>query len=414
MPDFLAPGVSIEETGRGPRAIVGVGTSTAAFVGPTRAGPLLEADGGERPAPLTGFADFEQQFGSDEDLDLGGAAPVTHHLAHAVRAYFDNGGTRLYVVRAQGSDATLPVGREGPMLRAADYARALQVLATLDDVSTVAAPGLWHLTVDAAEARLAAQALITHAEQPGLYRFAVLDAPLGATSAELRDLREAFDSRFAALYAPGVVVARPAARPPARPLARPGRRLPATRTLTAAGFVCGIFARVDRERGVFKAPANETVQGALRVERAIGAAEQAVLNPLGINVLRTLQGRGLRVWGARTMSSDPEWKYVNVRRYLSYLAASIDRGTQWAVFEPNDEPLWDAVRRAVANFLLEAWRGGALQGSKPEEAFFVRCDRTTMTRDDLDHGRLVCLVGVAVVKPAEFIVFRVGQRTAAA
>ena len=161
-----------------------------------------------------------------------------------------------------------------------------------------------------------------------------------------------------------------------------------------------------------KAPANEVVRGALRFEPSVNFGQQELLNPIGVNCLRLLNGRGLRVWGARTISSDPEWKYLNVRRYFNYLGASIDRGTQWAVFEPNGELLWANVRGTIGDFLYNEWRNGALLGTKPEEAFFVRCDRTTMTQNDLDNGRLICLIGVAVVKPAEFVIFRIGQKTA--
>jgi phage tail sheath protein FI len=141
-------------------------------------------------------------------------------------------------------------------------------------------------------------------------------------------------------------------------------------------------------------------------------ARQAVLNPEGINALRFFPGRSNRVWGARTMSSDPEWKYVNVRRLFIYLEHSIDKSTQWAVFEPNNEALWANIRQTVSDFLLTTWLTGALMGTKPEEAFFVRCDRTTMTQNDLDNGRLICLIGVAPTYPAEFVIFRIGQWTA--
>jgi hypothetical protein len=154
------------------------------------------------------------------------------------------------------------------------------------------------------------------------------------------------------------------------------------------------------------------VRGALRFETDINFAQQEVLNPLGVNCLRYFPGRGYRVWGGRTASSDPEWKYVNVRRYFIYLEASIDQGTQWAVFEPNGEALWANVRETVTAFLYNEWISGALLGSTPQEAFFVRCDRSTMTQADLDNGRLICLVGVAALKPAEFVIFRIGQKTA--
>jgi phage tail sheath protein FI len=141
-------------------------------------------------------------------------------------------------------------------------------------------------------------------------------------------------------------------------------------------------------------------------------AQQELLNPEGVNALRWFEGRGFRVWGARTISSNPEWKYVNLRRYFAYLERSIEQGTQWVVFEPNDEALWATVRRTVEDFLYVEWTSGRLLGQKPEQAFFVRCDRSTMTQHDLDSGRLVCLVGVAPMRPAEFVIFRIGQHTA--
>jgi hypothetical protein len=154
------------------------------------------------------------------------------------------------------------------------------------------------------------------------------------------------------------------------------------------------------------------VRGVTKLEANINDADQAVLNQEGINAIRDFHERGVLVWGARTMSPDPEWKYVNVRRLMIYLEHSIDKGTQWAVFEPNDDRLWANIRRSVENFLINEWRAGALLGNTPEEAYFVRCDRTTMTQDDLDDGRLVCVVGVAPVRPAEFVIFRIGQWTA--
>jgi phage tail sheath protein FI len=187
---------------------------------------------------------------------------------------------------------------------------------------------------------------------------------------------------------------------------------PAELLLPPSGFVCGVYARTDVERGVWKAPANETVRGALRFEVDVNHAQQELLNPAGVNCLRAMPGRGLRVWGARTASSDPEWKYVNVRRYFNYLGRSIDRGTQWAVFEPNGERLWANVRETIASFLYNEWVSGALLGARPDEAFFVRCDRSTMTQNDIDNGRLICLIGVAAIKPAEFVIFRIGQKTA--
>jgi hypothetical protein len=176
--------------------------------------------------------------------------------------------------------------------------------------------------------------------------------------------------------------------------------------------VAGIYARNDIERAVFKAPANEVVTGAIGFEKLINRAQQEVLNPLAVNCFRFFEGRGYRLWGARTATSDPEWKYVNLRRYFAYLEHSIDKGTQWAVFEPNGERLWANVQRTISDFLFNEFQNGALLGSKPEEAYFVRCDRSTMTQNDLDNGRLVCKIGVAALRPAEFVIFRIGQWTA--
>jgi phage tail sheath protein FI len=172
-----------------------------------------------------------------------------------------------------------------------------------------------------------------------------------------------------------------------------------------------VYARTDTERGVFKAPANEVLRGVLDLEYDINDGMQDDLNPKGVNVIRRFPGRGIRVWGARTITSNALWKYVNVRRLFIFIEQSIDRGTQWAVFEPNSEPTWMAVRTSITNFLRTVWRNGALMGTTQDEAFFVRCDRTTMTQDDFDNGRLICLIGVAPVKPAEFVIFRISQKT---
>lgn len=297
-------------------------------------------------------------------------------------------------------------GSDGSATGVGAYRDGFGLLVGLEDVSIVAAPGYSSRYDPAAMAGYQGiqDALLTHVADPRRYRMAVLDAPPAATATEMRTLRGLVDSTRGALYYPWVIVA--------NPLATPSRNLPAEIALPPSGFVCGIYARNDVERGVHKAPANEVVRGALRFEPSVNFGQQELLNPIGVNCLRALSGRGLRVWGARTISSDPEWKYLNVRRYFNYLGASIDRGTQWAVFEPNGEMLWANVRGTISDFLYNEWRNGALLGSKPEEAFFVRCDRTTMTQNDLDNGRLICLIGVAVVKPAEFVIFRIGQKTA--
>ena len=597
MPEYLAPGVYVEETSFRSKSIEGVSTSTTAFIGPTLKGPVMPRNASERwnatPELLTSFSDFERIYGGYESLTFGSTTTV-NYLAHAVQAYFNNGGARLYVGRlykgalthaasavvaqviagatgeirlrarfpgsyfnsvtvsvqplftptsaaalpnlpadtvlrvvdaAQASftaaqfvkdgvtwkkrataadpltdsvaadftgnklfqivsavvtvghkngdtlwtdtvsfvrtapdfigseladvqskrstDLTLPValsfgtaaalttadaldklargllgnfvaadapaptrvplgtvaGTDGDAPDGTEATVALNYLLGMEDISIVGAPGLSHIAS-------VQGALIAHADKRRSYRIAVLDAAPNQLVSEVRTARGLIDSTHAALYYPWVVVT--------NPLASPRNTEPAEITVPPSGFVAGIYARTDVERGVWKSPANEVVRGALRFEREVSFPEQEVLNPIGVNCLRTLPGRGLRVWGARTASSDPEWKYVSVRRYFNYLEASIDRSTQWAVFEPNGERLWDNVRNSVADFLFNEWKQGALLGLKPDEAFFVRCDRTTMNQNDLDNGRLVCLIGVAVVKPAEFVVFRIGQKTAEA
>jgi len=282
-------------------------------------------------------------------------------------------------------------------------ATGLAALGEVDDIAIVALPdGGAYDDVDSSVA--AGNALIAHAE--GLrYRFAVIDPPFNSSMTQVRNFRGQFDSTYAAIYHPWLEILDPTQRtaqgaPPAR------------LQLPPSGFVTGIYARTDIARGVFKAPANEELLGLVKLENNINKARQDVLNPEGINALRFFEGRGNRVWGARTASSDPEWMYVNVRRLFIYLEHSIDKGTQWAVFEPNNERLWANIRNTIEDFLLVTWKTGALMGTKPEEAFFVRCDRTTMTQNDLDNGRLICLIGVAPTKPAEFVIFRIGQWTA--
>lgn len=281
-----------------------------------------------------------------------------------------------------------------------DYKTGFKIFEDLEDISIVAAPGATYDYEDGnykPTALAIIDQLIIHAAQMR-YRIAVLDSGNGQTIAQVRDLRGKLDSTYAALYYPWVLTLDPN-----------------TNTqiyLPPSGFVAGIYARNDTNRGVYKAPANEVVNLAQGFEQMLNKSQQGVLNPVGINCFRSFEDRGYRLWGARTISSDAEWKYVNLRRYFAYLEHSIDKGTQWAVFEPNGEALWANVRSTIADFLLNEWQMGALLGDKPEKAYFVRCDRSTMTQNDLDNGRLVCLVGVAPLRPAEFVIFRIGQWTA--
>jgi uncharacterized protein len=282
-------------------------------------------------------------------------------------------------------------------------ATGLEALGEIDDIAIVALPdGGAYDDVDLCGA--AGDALIAHAESLR-YRFAVIDPPFNSSLTQVRNFRGRFDSTRAAVYHPWLEILDPTQRtaqgaPPARLVLPP------------SGAVCGIYGRTDVTRGVFKAPANEPVLGLVKLENNINKVRQDVLNPEGINALRYFEGRGNRVWGARTVSSDPEWMYINVRRLFIYLEHSIDKGTQWAVFEPNNQRLWANIRHTIEDFLRVTWKTGALMGTKPEEAYFVRCDRTTMTQNDLDNGRLIVLIGVAPTKPAEFVIFRIGQWTA--
>jgi uncharacterized protein len=281
-------------------------------------------------------------------------------------------------------------------------ATGLEALGELDDIAIVALPdgGAYD---DEVNSLAAADRLIGHAERLR-YRIAVVDGRQNSSMTEIRRFRGQFDSKYAALYHPWIEILDPTQR---AAQGAPPRRL----LLPPSGFVCGIYARSDIQRGVHKAPANEVVLGLTRFEININKSRQDVLNPGGINALRFFEGRGNRVWGARTLSSDPEWKYVNVRRLFIFMEHSIDKSTQWAVFEPNNDRLWRNIRQTIEDFLLTLWSEGALIGEKPEKAYFVHCDRTTMTQNDLDNGRLIALIGVAPTKPAEFVIFRIGQWT---
>jgi phage tail sheath protein FI len=306
-----------------------------------------------------------------------------------------------------GNDGSLPIPQVYDGDDSSQEKTGLKTFEDVEEISIVAAPGSSKKspsltnTENSNRTSQIVQSLLTHCQVRMRYRVAVLDAPDDQVVSEVQDFRGKFDSTHAALYYPWITVL--------DPLDPDGRR---EIELPPSGFVAGIYARTDVLHGVFKAPANEVVLGAIGFETLLNKAQQDVLNPLGINCFRFFEGRGFRLWGARTISSDPEWKYISVRRYFAYLEHSIDRGTQWAVFENNNDTLWANVRRTIEDFLLNEWRNGALLGLKPEQAFFVRCDRSTMTQNDLDNGRLVCLIGVAVVKPAEFVIFRIGQFTA--
>ncbi|MCP3137368.1 phage tail sheath family protein [Pyxidicoccus xibeiensis] len=306
----------------------------------------------------------------------------------------------LEVLLKGGSDGVRPTADEykGQQIVNTTRKTGLVQFEDLEDISIVAAPGstFGYENGYGNDAASIINLLISHAQRMK-YRIAVLDSGNGQTLSQVRALRAKIDSSHAALYYPWVKVLDPVTRQPI--------------FLPPSGFVAGIYARNDVNRAVYKAPANEVVNLALGFEFSLSKAQQEVLNPEGINAFRFFEGRGNRLWGARTTSSDPEWKYVNLRRYFAYLERSIDKGTQWAVFEPNGEQLWANVRRTIEDFMLNEWQAGALLGDKPEKAYFVKCDRSTMSQNDLDNGRLVCLIGVAPLRPAEFVIFRIGQWT---
>ncbi|WP_030228787.1 phage tail sheath family protein [Streptomyces sp. NRRL WC-3626] len=274
-------------------------------------------------------------------------------------------------------------------------------LETIDEITMVAVPDLMGAyqrgDIDAEGVRTVQLAVISHCEQMG-DRVAVLDSPPGLSAQQVRTWRNdeaGYDSRYATLYYPWVRVFDPAL----------GRNT----TVPPSGHVAGVWARSDAERGVHKAPANEVIRGAVDLELRLSKGEQDLLNPIGVNCVRAFPGRGIRIWGARTLSSDPAWRYLNVRRLFNYLEESILLGTQWVVFEPNDDRLWSSIRRNVTAFLQEEWRRGALFGRTADEAFYVKCDRDNNPQESIDQGRVVCEIGVAPVKPAEFVVFRLAQ-----
>jgi phage tail sheath protein FI len=498
MPNYLSPGVYVEEVSSGSKPIEGVGTAVAAFVGFAEKGPVNE------PTQVTNWTQFTQNFG---DFIEGS------YLAHAVYGYFLNGGGSAFVVRvgANGSDADrvaraeLPSGEDG---KAPFAARALETGAAGDDLSVEVAdpsePGedtfkliirkAGHIeeTFDNVTLKKGAQnvftkvkaeskliqleelvktgavvpakgqvplkgggapteiqvsandyvgssadrtgfagleavdeitmlsvpdamaayqqgmldeeglkavqlAMIAHCELMG-DRVAILDAPPGLNAQAVRTWRvdkAGYDSKYATLYWPWIKVMDPLA----------GR----ASFMPPSGHMAGIWARSDDTRGVHKAPANEVVRGAISLETQITKGEHDSLNPVNVNCIRSFPGQGIRVWGARTLSSDPEWRYLNVRRLFNFVEESILQGTNWVVFEPNDPKLWDSVKRTVTMFLRRVWRDGALFGKTPAEAFYVKCDEENNPAENRDAGILTVEIGISPVKPAEFVVFRISQ-----
>lgn len=408
LPAFGPPG-TVGQFGFDPRA-VGTGISTVLTANPPTRGLALTV-----PIALEGVGDL-----TAADADAVPIAIATALFGDTILATSSDPTTgiedRQAVVALEGGDdGDAPgVGEyDGDPLTFTDYQdnpvalpfNGLLAFESIDDISIVAAPGAsaaWLGTSGAASAVIPiAQAIngsiTSHCERMQ-YRVAALDTPARFLPDDALDFRNLRSSTHAALYYPWITISHPV----------DDSRV----DVPPAAHMTGIWARSDNDRGVIKAPANEVVRSALDFETRLNKPQQELLNPQGVNCLRFFPGPGFLVWGARTVSDDPEWKYLSIRRYFNYLEKSIDEGTQWAVFEINGPALWDAVRHTVEGFLLNEWRSGALLGAKPEQGFFVRCDASTMTADDLDQGRLICIIGVAAAKPAEFVIFRISQMTA--
>jgi uncharacterized protein len=390
---YHTPGVYVEEVPSGLHTITAVGTQTAAFLGkfPLASAPTVT------PTAINNWTEFQSQF---IDPIEGDKAPNV--LATAVWAFFLNGGSRCFVVNT-GDDTSLVA--------------ALAALEAYDEVAIVAAPGFSDVA--------AHKALLAHCENLK-DRVAILDPPAEVDDINLLTQAETTDSGggkkktdpdapapgglwpgpsdkgFGAFYYPWVKMMD--AIVPAQEVDVP-----------PSGPVAGIWARSDGTRGVHKAPANELITGATGMTAPVTRGDNGVLNDAGVNCIRSFAREGIRVWGARTVA-DPssEWRYLNVRRLFNMIEESIAEGTSWIVFEPNTPTLWKHIRRDVGAFLTSVWRDGGLMGTTPEQAFFVKCDEETNTQDDIDAGRLIAVIGIAPVKPAEFIVFRISQSTAGA
>lgn len=369
------PGTYIVEVAGSPPPIEGVATSVTAFLGGADTGPVDE------PVPIEALADFEQVFGG-----LATGRP----LGYAVRDFFLNGGTRALVVRVAGD--LVGAGKE-------ERREGLYALEDVDLFNLLCLPDF-----DSSADPVAVQEVAAYCERRRA--MFLLDPP--ATWDSTHAARKGVGTL--GTTSPNAAVYYPRLRQP-DPLH--GGRLA---DFAPTGAVAGVIARTDAERGFWKAPAglSAELRGVPGLSEELTDADNGVLNPLGVNCLRDLPGPGPVVWGARTLQGDDrfasEWKYVPVRRTALFIEESLVRGTQWAVFEPNEEPLWARIRLQVGSFLHTWWRQGTFQGTSPNEGYFVHCGADTMTQDDVDHGRLLIEIGFAPLKPAEFVVVRIGHR----
>ncbi len=387
---YLSPGVYVEEVDRGTKPIEAVGTSTVGFLGTCNKGPV------NKPVFCTNWSQYVNTFGDFRDSD---------HLAHAVYGFFNNGGGRCFITNVGSAGATAGKDDKGAPTKggAADDKKltgmfigedkgpgkrtGLKTFEDVDDINLVCVPGVTSPAV--------VDAVLTHCENRK-DRFAILDSPEVIADGGVDKLGKPRDSKYGAYYFPWIEVYDP----------EKGNIF-----VPPSGHMAGIYARSDSERGVHKAPANEIVRGALGLRYSISRGEQDILNPKGINCIRDFsrRGRGIRIWGARTVSSDASWRYINVRRLFIMIEQSIEIGTQWVVFEPNDYTLWKKITRDIRAFLYRIWRTGALFGKTPEEAFYVKCDEETNPPEVIDAGQVITEIGICPVKPAEFVIFRIGQ-----
>ena len=420
MPEYLSPGVYVEQVPPSARPIAGVGTGTAGFIGivpdsVTLPAPIKGKAGKFTPLTvklatpakeaklITSWSEFVKNFGDLVGAEQEKTAPVAttpviidngyRRLAHAVYGFFANGGTRCHVVR---------------ITSAVDLGDAIDALAAIDEIAIVAIPGV--------TAKTTQDAVITHCEKLK-DRFAVLDGTQTDSFTELEiqggtpgaggapDTPGTKDSSYAAIYFPWIKVF-----DPSKKLMEPTKDR--SIIVPPSGHIAGVYARVSGERGSHKAPGNEVIRGALDVEHRLTKAHQDGLNPKGINVIRPFNGK-IKIWGARTIGGDDngEFRYISTRRFFNFLRESIDGGTQFVVFEPNSPALWQRIKRSVGDFLLGQWRAGALFGETPKDAFFVKCDEEINPDDVRDAGQVVTEIGVAIVKPAEFVIFRIQQKT---
>lgn len=405
MPNYQTPGIYVEEVSSGSKPIEAGATNTVGFLGIAEKGPVNE------PTLVTNWSQYTRIFGG---LNSSG------YLAHSVYLFFQNGGTKCFInnlkempqqkaakpeakagakaeeagkekeaekkpleIKHPDNITSLIMGKdEGPGKRSGLFS-----FDEIDDISIVCAPGV----TDAASQ----DAILSHCEKHR-FRVAILDSP-ETLEKGLEEMPMPRDSTHGAYYFPWIQMY--------------DAEHEENVFVPPSGGMAGLYGRVDSTRGVHKAPANEIYRGATDLKYKLTDAEQELLNPKGINCIRNFTGRGIRAWGARTFSSDPEWRYVNVRRLFCMVEKAIQDGTNWVVFEPNTRDLWKKITRNITAFLLNIWRSGALFGDSPEEAFFVRCDDELNPPESVDAGYVVCEIGIAPAKPAEFVVFRVSQKT---